>query len=116
MRIRIKDLRLRTIIGIYDWEREHRQDVVINAELTFDGTAAAASDAIEDTVNYKAITKAMIAHVEGASCQLLERLASELLAIALEDPRVHSAWVEVDKPHALRFADSVSVRVEGGQV
>ena len=115
MMIRIKDLRLRTIIGIDDWEREHQQDVVINAGIVFDGRAAADSDDIADTVDYKSITKAMIAHVEGSSWNLLEKLATRLLEIALADPKVESAWVEVDKPDALRFADSVSVRVDGAR-
>jgi len=111
--IRIKDLRLRTTIGIYEWEREQEQDVVINAGIVFDGRAAADSDEIADTVDYKSITKALIAHVEGSSCNLLEKLATQLLEIVLVDPRVESAWIEVDKPGALRFADSVSVRVDG---
>ncbi len=115
MMIRIKDLRLRTIIGINDWEREHEQDIVINAGIIFDGRAAAESDEIADTVDYKSITKAMIAHVEGSSWNLLEKLATRLLEIALADPKVESAWVEVDKPEALRFTDSVSVRVDGVQ-
>ena len=113
MMIRIKDLRLRTIIGINDWEREHAQDIVINAGIVFDGRAAADSDEIDDTVDYKSITKAMIAHVEGSSWNLLEKLATRLLEVALSDPKVESAWVEIDKPDALRFADSVSVRVDG---
>ena len=111
--IRIKDLRLRTIIGINDWERDHEQDIVINAGIVFDGRAAADSDEIDDTVDYKSITKAMIAHVEGSSWNLLEKLATRLLEVALSDPKVESAWVEIDKPDALRFADSVSVRVDG---
>ena len=113
MIIRIKDLRLRTIIGINDWEREQEQDIVINAGIVFDGRAAADSDEIADTIDYKSLTKAMIAHVEGSSWNLLEKLATRLLEIALAHPKVESAWVEVDKPGALRFADSVSVRVDG---
>ena len=115
MIIRIKDLRLRTTIGIHDWEREHPQDVVVNAGIVFDGRAAALSDEIADTVDYKSMTKAIIAQVEGSSWNLLEKLASRLLETVLADPRVESAWIEVDKPHALRFADSVSVRVDGVQ-
>ena len=115
MMIRIKDLRLRTTIGINDWEQEHQQDVVINAGIVFDGRAAAESDEISDTVDYKSITKAIIAQVEGSSWNLLEKLAARLLETVLADPKVESAWIEVGKPHALRFADSVSVRVDGVQ-
>ena len=109
MLIRIKNLRLRTIIGINDWERRDRQDVVINVEIEFDGARAARSDAISDTVDYKAITKRIISEVESAEFFLLERLASRVLEVVMQDTKVERATVEVDKPHALRFADSVSV-------
>jgi D-erythro-7,8-dihydroneopterin triphosphate epimerase len=113
MLIRIENLRLRTEIGIEPWEIGKLQDVVVNVELRFDGTAAAASDDIADTVNYKTIAKRMIALVEGRRFNLLERLVEEALAICLDDARVEWARVKADKPHALRFADSVSVEVEG---
>lgn len=113
MLIRIENLRLRTEIGIEPWEIGKLQDVVMNVALEFDGTAAAASDDIADTVNYKTICKRLIGHVESRRFNLLERLVSEALAICLDDPRVAWARVKADKPHALRFADSVSVELEG---
>lgn len=109
MQIRIKNLRLRSLIGIYDWEREHKQDVIINARIDFDGTAAAGSDRIEDTVNYKSITKRIIALVEDAEFYLVEKLADKILQLIMDDSKVLRAEVEVDKPQALRFSDSVSV-------
>lgn len=109
MIIRIKDLRLRTIIGVADWERKERQDVVINAEIEFDGSRAAQTDKIEDTVNYRDITKRIVAEVEASDYQLLERLVDRVLGLVLEDERVRRATVEIDKPQALRFADSVSI-------
>ncbi|GAB4310955.1 MAG: dihydroneopterin triphosphate 2'-epimerase [Candidatus Sumerlaeia bacterium] len=109
MIIRIKNLRLRCLIGINDWEREHKQDVVVNAELEFDGGRAAQSDNIADTVNYKTITKKIIALVESAQYGLLEKLCAEVLDICMSDPRVRRATVEIDKPGALRYCDSVSV-------
>jgi FolB domain-containing protein len=109
MLIRIKNLRLRTVIGVFDWEREHQQDVIINIELKFDGSAAAASDALDDTIDYKALKKRIMAEVEQSSYQLLEKLAGRILEIVMDEPRIDAATVEVDKPSALRFTDSVSV-------
>jgi FolB domain-containing protein len=109
MTIRIKNLRLRTIIGTNDWERRRKQDVVINVELDFDGRAAAKSDRIEDTVDYKALCKRIIDQVERSRFCLLEKLADCVLKTVLGDPKVRRVAVEVDKPDALRSADSVSV-------
>ena len=106
---RIKNLRLRTIIGIFDWERQSKQDVILNIEFEFDGTKAADSDDIEDTVDYKALTKCIISEVEQSRFYLLEKLANHVLSIIMENPKVQRAVVEIDKPRALRFADSVSI-------
>lgn len=109
MIIRIQDLRLRAIIGIYDWERTEKQDVVINIELEFDGTKASQSDQIDDTVDYKTLTKRIIQHVEDSQFFLVEKLADSILNIVMDAPLVQRASVIVDKPQALRFADSVSI-------
>jgi D-erythro-7,8-dihydroneopterin triphosphate epimerase len=109
--IRITDLRLRAIIGIHDWEREHKQDVIINITMEFDALKSIRSDAIKDTVDYKVITKRVIREVEASDFQLLEKLAKLVLDIIMEDPRVQEATVRVDKPFALRFADSVSIEL-----
>lgn len=109
--IRITNLKLRTIIGTNDWERECKQDVVINIKIDFDATKASETDDIKDTIDYKAITKRIIKEVESSSFYLLEKLAKYILDIVLEDPLVQEARVRVDKPLALRFADSVSVEL-----
>ena len=109
--ITISNLRLRTVIGIFDWERECQQDIVLNIRLTFDAAASAASDNIADTVDYKKITKRIIETVEQSSFFLIEKLADAVLEVCLEDPKVEEATVRIDKPHALRFADSVSVEL-----
>lgn len=109
MVIRIKNLRLRTIIGVFDWEREHPQDIVVNAAIEFDGAPAAASDNLADAVDYKAIKQRIMREVEASRYQLLEKLTARIAQIILDDPKVLRATVEVDKPHALRFCDSVSV-------
>lgn len=109
MKIRIKNLRLKTIIGVNDWERETKQDVVINVEIEFDGQKAAATDDIGATINYRTLSKRIIQEVEESRFYLLEKLAHHILQVVLEDKKVVRATIEVDKPNALRHADSVSV-------
>lgn len=109
--IQIKDLLLRAIIGINEEERRNRQDVLINIILYTDTRAAGASDDIGDAVNYRTITKRVIDLVEGSQFCLVEKLAAQIGAICLGDPRVESASVRVEKPGALRFARSVGVEI-----
>jgi 2-amino-4-hydroxy-6-hydroxymethyldihydropteridine diphosphokinase len=110
--IQIKDLLLRTIIGINDEERRNKQDVLINITLYADMRAAGVSDEIADAVNYRTITKQIIRLVEGSQFFLVEKMAAEIAAICLEDARVERATVRVEKPGALRFARSVGVEIE----
>lgn len=109
MIIRIKSLRLRTIIGTNDWERKVLQDVIIHVEMEFDGRKVAESDNISDTIDYKKVTKRLIKEVEQSRFYLLDRLASHVLQIVMEEDKVQKATVEVEKPRALRFTDCVSV-------
>jgi FolB domain-containing protein len=114
-RIEIKDLLLRTIIGINDEERRARQDVLINITLFVDVRDAGRSDDIADAVNYRTITKQVIETVESAKFFLVEKMAAEIAAICLRDRRVERARVSVEKPGALRFARSVGVSIERGR-
>lgn len=107
--IRIHNLRLRTYIGFNPEEKTKQQDIVVNAEIRYRADPAFASDDESDALNYKNITKRMISHIENGRFHLLEKLTADLLAIATESEQVSFAEVRVDKPHALRFADSVSV-------
>ena len=109
MIIKIENLRLRTIIGVYDWEKKNPQDLIINVTIDFDGRKAARSDSIEDTLDYKDINKRIISFVEANDFNLLERVAGGICDIVFEEPEVRRASVSVEKPGALRFADSVSV-------
>lgn len=111
-KIIIKDLLLRGVIGVNDWEREVRQDILINVTLFADLHAAGASDDIEDTVNYRSLSKKIIAHVESSERFTVEALAEDLARICLQQSRVARARVRVEKPGALRFAASVGVEVE----
>ncbi|WP_150302845.1 dihydroneopterin triphosphate 2'-epimerase [Pseudomonas saliphila] len=114
-RIRIKDLRLRTFIGINDDEVRNRQDVVINVTILYPAMGAVQVNEIDHALNYRTVTKALISHVEENRFALLERLTQELLDIVMRYPQVRYAEVEVDKPHALRFAESVSITLSAGR-
>ena len=109
MIIKIENLRLRTIIGVYDWEKEKKQDVVINVDMEFDGSKAGSTDNIEDTIDYKTITKEIIDFVEDGKFNLLEKLVTGIGDIIVRDKRILKTVVKVDKPGALRFTDSVSL-------
>ena len=108
-RIHIKDLRLRTYIGINEDETRNKQDIVINVTLFYCAKAAVRSNSIEHALNYRTITKDIIEHVEKNRFALLERLTQEVLEHIMTHQQVRAAQVEIDKPHALRFSDSVSV-------
>lgn len=107
--IRIKNLRLRTFIGIKDEEVANRQDVVINITLHYPAEKARASEDINDALNYRTITKSVIHHVENHRFSLLEKLTQDVLNIARNHDWVTYAEVEIDKLYALRYADSVSM-------
>jgi D-erythro-7,8-dihydroneopterin triphosphate epimerase len=113
--IKITNLRLRTYIGFNPDELEKQQDVVINAAIRYRAETACDSDEESQALNYKTITKQMIEHVEHGRFKLLEKLTADLLAIASENPIVSYASVTVDKPHALRFADSVSLTLSASR-
>jgi D-erythro-7,8-dihydroneopterin triphosphate epimerase len=108
-RIRVKDLRLRTFIGIKEEEILNRQDVLINLTILYPSAQAVELNQIDQALNYRTITKSVIRHVEDNRFALLERLTQELLDLVMSHSEVRYAEVEVDKPHALRFAESVSI-------
>jgi len=113
-RIIISDLHLRGILGINDWERQHRQDIMINVVLEVDTRAAAASDDIEDSLNYRTLTKTIATLVDGSSFQLIEALAEAIARLCVCEFGAATARVRVEKPGALRFARSVGVEIERG--
>ena len=107
----IRELALRCIIGIYPEERREKQDIVINVEMHADLRAAGKSDDLNDTVDYKAIKKAILKLVEGSAFQLIESLAERIAEIALGNDKVESVVVTIDKPGALRFARASAVEI-----
>jgi len=109
--ISITDLRLRTLIGFLPWEKEKKQDVVISIQFMCDIARCISSDDVADTVDYKKIKDDVVAFVEQSQHNLIEKLAAEIARITLANPGVQSVRVRVDKPGALRYADSVSVEL-----
>ena len=110
--INVRNLRLRTYIGFNPEETEKRQDIVVNMEIDYRIAGDVLEDRVEDALNYKTITKQVIHHVEQGRFLLLEKLVADVLDICSAHPSVERAQVTVDKPHALRFADSVSLTLE----
>ena len=110
--INIKNLRLRTFIGFNDEEKDKKQDVVINIEVRYAISDAVLEDHVHGALNYKTITKQVIRHVEQGSFLLLEKLVADVLDICSSHRDVLFSRVTIDKPHALRFADSVSLSLE----
>ena len=113
-RIFITALTAETVIGIYDWEREVKQRLEIDLEIWMDLRAAATSDAIEDTLNYKSVAKRVLAFVEASRYRLVEALAGEIARIVLEEFKIARVRVTVHKPGAIRHSRDVGVIVERG--
>ncbi len=114
-RIFLRDLRIETIIGIFDWERETPQTVSIDLEMATDVARAAQSDDIADALDYKAVAKRLIAFVGASRFQLVETLAERIAAILREEFGVTWVRVTVNKGGAVRGASGVGVVIERGQ-
>ena len=110
-RIVVSDLVCRCVIGVEEWERREPQEVLVSLALTVDLTLAGKSDRIEDSVDYRALKKRVLAEAESSSFHLIEALAERLATICLEDERVEAVQVRVEKPGALRFARTVAVEI-----
>jgi len=108
----IKDLLVRGIIGVNDWERKRPQDILINLSLFTDTKRAGETDNLEDCVNYSTMSKKVQAHAESAGRLTVEALANDLVKICFEDKGVQKVIVRVEKPGAVRFARSVGVEIE----
>ncbi|MBT8212542.1 MAG: dihydroneopterin aldolase [Acidimicrobiia bacterium] len=111
-RIHIFDLEVDGILGIKPEERVNKQVIRVNVTLWVDTARAAKSDDIDDAVNYRTITKAIVAHIEEGEPYLVERLVAEIAEICFEtDSRITEAEVRVEKPGALRHARSVGITI-----
>lgn len=108
----IEGLEIRTVIGIYDWEREIRQTVRLDLEMAWDCSKAATSDDISDALDYKAVSKRLIAFVEESSFGLIERLAEACAQIVIQEFDVPWLRLKMSKPGAVRGSENVAVMIE----
>jgi dihydroneopterin aldolase len=111
----IEDLRIETVIGIYDWERKIRQTVAIDLEMAFDNRKPAASDRIEDTLDYRAVAKRLIGFVESSHFELVETLAERCAEIVRQEFRVAWLRLKLSKPGAVTGSKAVGVVIERGE-
>ena len=111
----IEALTIETVIGIYDWERKIRQKVVFDIEMAADIKAAADSDAIDNTLNYKAVAKRIIGFVEQSDFQLVETLAERVASIIQTEFGVRWLKLKLSKPGAVTGSSAVGVIIQRGQ-
>jgi len=108
----IHALKTETIVGIFDWERQVKQTVVIDLELSADIRKAALSDSIDDTLNYKGVAKRILAFIEASQFHLVEALAEHVAMLVLEEFHVQWVKVSLSKPGAIRSSKDVGVKLE----
>lgn len=108
----LRGLHIETIIGIYDWERVTRQTVVLDLEMGTDIRKPAATDSIEDTLDYKAVAKRVVAFVEESSFFLVETLAERIAEILLQEFKVPWLRLTLNKKGAIRGASDVGIIIE----
>ena len=109
MIIKINNMRLPVVIGVYDWEKQNPQLIRADIELEFDGSSAGISDDVGDTIDYATLAWRIEAKAGEGSYNLLETLAEKILDVILDDDRVLSATVALEKAGAIASAQSVSV-------
>ena len=115
-KIFLDELRIETIIGIWEWERRIRQTVVIDLEMSADIAKAAATDDVADTLNYKLVAKRLQEFVGNSSFQLVETLAERIAGIIRDEFAVAWVRVKVHKPGAIRGSKDVGVLIERGEM
>ena len=113
--IYLHDLRIDTVIGVFDWERRIRQTVILDLDMAADIHRAAVSDDLADTLNYKAVAKRLIEFVGRSEFQLVETLAEKVAELVLEEFAVSWLRLRVNKQGAVRGARDVGVIIERGQ-
>jgi len=111
-KIFLKELTTETVIGIFDWEREVKQTIAIDLEMSADIRRAARTDSIDDTLNYKAVAKRVLAFVQGTRFQLVETLSEEVARVILTEFPVEWVRVTLHKPGAIRHSKDVGIMIE----
>ena len=113
--IYLSDLRIDTVIGIYDWERQTKQTVILDIQMGTDISKAARSDAIEDTINYKAVAKRLFEFVGESKFELVETLAERITEILLNEFNIPWVRLQLNKQGALRGVRDVGIIIERGK-
>jgi dihydroneopterin aldolase len=114
-KIFLRELKVETIIGIWEWERKIRQTVIVDLEMSADIAKAAATDDVADTLNYKSVAKRIQSFVADSSFQLVETLAEKIAEIVREEFGVAWVRVTVHKPGAIRGSRDVGIDIERGE-
>lgn len=114
--IYLKDLRIDTVIGIYDWERQTRQTIILDIEMATDIAKAARTDHIDDTLNYKAVAKRIMTFVGESEFQLVETLAEKIAEILLDEFDITWLKLSLNKQGAVRGVRDVGVIIERGKI
>ena len=111
----IRELRADTVIGVYDWERDIRQSVVLDLEMASDNPRAASSDQIGDALDYAAISTRVLSFIEGSEFQLIETMAEQIAALVMREFQVTWLRLRLSKPGAVAQAKEVGVQIERGE-
>ncbi|MFZ5592751.1 MAG: dihydroneopterin aldolase [Pseudomonadota bacterium] len=112
--IYLRDLRIETVIGVYEWERRIKQTIILDIEMGTDIRKAAQTDSLDDTLNYKAVAKRLIEFVGNSQFQLVETLAERIAEIVLGEFQVPWLRLQVNKQGAVRGARDVGIIIERG--
>lgn len=113
--IYLSELRIDTVIGVYDWERQTKQTIILDIQMGTDISKAAGSDAIEDTINYKAVAKRLFAFVGESEFELVETLAERITEILLNEFNIPWVRLQLNKQGALRGVRDVGIIIERGK-
>ena len=113
--IYLHDLKIECVIGIWEWERRIKQAIILDLDMAADIRRAAATDQIDDTLNYKAVAKRLIDFVGNSQFQLVETLAEKVAEILLAEFELRWVRVRVNKKGAVRGAGDVGVIIERGE-
>ena len=115
-RIFLSEMKIDTTVGIWEWEKRIKQQVIIDIEMSADIKKAAATDQIEDTLNYKAVAKSVRKLVEESSFQLVETMAEKISELVIGEHNVSWVRVKVNKPGAIRGSKGVGIIIERGEM
>ncbi len=111
----IRELKIQTVIGVFDWERTIKQTLSLDLEMATDNAKAAARDHIDDALNYAAVSDRIVAFVEASEFQLVETMAEQVAQIVLQEFKVPWVRLRVSKPGAVKAARDVGVLIERGE-